>query len=943
MAEQQHEQAVGGQAATSAPKSAPVSSHPATSMVETMLSRGERAPRPFATIMMSHPEAQTEILALLHSTAGNAFVHEVTAAQNTNDEPAKAADVTLGPVRVTARALRIRSSASTANKKNVVGRLTRGTVVTPIAKDGDWLQIEHDGQTCFIHGDYVVSVVAPPKVVPEPKGEEAEEASEAEAAPPIVAPPPVAPPPLLPAAPAAVPDILAPPSVAPAAVPDAPPSVAPVAPPAAIPDTAATPTAAPKALPPIAPPVATPPLQTQKPPTTAPTPAPAPTPTPAPTTTSHDQAKPVVDQSDALGGTYKGVFSKIYSTGSQKSQVWVSEGGVSGTPNIYIHFHGHRTNYGIDDDLDWHEGALKKNKETGAMYQPAPKSHEKNVDVGGSGHRAAKEAMGAAQTQDTIVILPQGVMGEGGGGVHEGGYMKDLETLGLSAFIDKILKPLTKDLGLTKPLAPGNIALGGHSAGGYEGIHSAMRRLDDGEKDAALMDNITDVTLYDASYGSGAHLEETRTWAFHEGKEKKTTKNVRIVNGWAQQTEKLKGKANKAHDLWEGRFGEDNLRAFASTKGMTVRSLKGDIGQKLDNETKIMEHSQVIRKDGSVQADVLVVMFSAKGGHDHEPLRDRMIDDAIMSIGDGAAGNASFGRHEKGHLKEKVTAVEAAKHEEENDAHDNVFETPTAAATPENTPLPQPQHVDGDDRESKPEPVKPPPAAEKAAPKVTKQKKRDEAYEALREQLYDEKTGRVPAGKLSRKKNITDEQYEFKQKCYRMATSRIKPGKLFGGVDDEELAPIPGSDAKIRKEALSDLQALIGAAKAAGHHITVGSGYRAPEEDMRIWSSAFDRMYLRDTKKEREKRWPDDPYGDEAAAYLLDQIKWRKAPPGSSNHSNGIAVDFHAVEGGKEIPNMFKHQEAWRKSRVFAWLKANCGSHNFKNLASEAWHYDWKP
>src|SRR6185369_2383103 len=106
---------------------------------------------------------------------------------------------------------------------------------------------------------------------------------------------------------------------------------------------------------------------------TAPTPAtPQPKPTTQPATPTADtqppQPKPEPKQDKDLHGAYKGIFSKVYSTGTQKAQVWASEGGVSSTPNIYVHFHGHRTNYGIDPDLKWDATAN------------APKEDEKKVD-----------------------------------------------------------------------------------------------------------------------------------------------------------------------------------------------------------------------------------------------------------------------------------------------------------------------------------------------------------------------------------------------------------------------------------------------------------------------------------------------------------------------------------------------------------------------------------
>jgi LAS superfamily LD-carboxypeptidase LdcB len=639
-------------------------------------------------------------------------------------------------------------------------------------------------------------------------------------------------------------------------------------------------------------------------------------------------------KSAKLGGTYddKGF---VFSTGTQKSQVWLSPGGVSATPNIYLHFHGHRTDYGIDDNLAWHEGGTKEDAK-GKQYRVAPKSHRGAVDKGGSGHREAKKTMAATAGKNTIVIMPQGVLGEGAGGEHEGGYMKDLEALGLSAFLDKILQQVATAIRVPS-LAPGNISLGGHSAGGYEGIHSAMRRLDKGKKDEALMDTITDVTLYDASYAP-AHLDETRAWAFHAGKEGTPTKNVRLVNSWFQQ--QTSQPDHKAHDLWFARFGSPHLAAYAKARKMTTREITGDVGEKLDAQTKIMQHTQVLRADGSVQADVIVLMFSADKGRDHEPLRDRMIDDAIMSIGEGADGNKKFGRHDRGRLAAK--AAELKKTEKEDKAEEPKSETRA---------LPEAKHNDSADR-TKPEKAEAPVEAKTPTPKVEKAKKKDSERDELFDELYNEKTGRVRGSKLGRhsdvmvkgKKidiNLTDAQYEFKQKVYKIATQTMK-GRLYGGVDDDKLQPAPTNPGqRVRKEIASDLSNMIDAADKAGHKMKVGSGYRAPEYDMHLWDKAFDTIYLWLDQAEREKRWPDDPYGDEAAKWLVHKIANRKAPPGKSNHSNGIAVDLHVWEDGKLIPTQFNNQTAWRASRVFQWLLANAPKYNFRNLPSEAWHYDW--
>jgi LAS superfamily LD-carboxypeptidase LdcB len=53
------------------------------------------------------------------------------------------------------------------------------------------------------------------------------------------------------------------------------------------------------------------------------------------------------------------------------------------------------------------------------------------------------------------------------------------------------------------------------------------------------------------------------------------------------------------------------------------------------------------------------------------------------------------------------------------------------------------------------------------------------------------------------------------------------------------------------------------------------------------------------------------------------------APPGSSMHEQGLAVDF--MNGGRLIQS--------RGDAAFQWLAANAGSFGFRNLPSEPWHW----
>ena len=171
---------------------------------------------------------------------------------------------------------------------------------------------------------------------------------------------------------------------------------------------------------------------------------------------------------------------------------------------------------------------------------------------------------------------------------------------------------------------------------------------------------------------------------------------------------------------------------------------------------------------------------------------------------------------------------------------------------------------------------------------------------------------------------------------------------LFGGVPKGKLDPIPGTDQEIRKEVSSDLASMIAAAKAeCGVQLTVSSGYRDIKREMGIWNHAFNTIYLWLDHKEREAKFPDAPYGDAAAAWLAGKIAFRKAVPGTSNHSNGIAVDLT----GPGLDINYDNQSGYKASKVYQWLNGK-GDYkdkgpaskrfNFENYHKEAWHYDWR-
>jgi hypothetical protein len=173
----------------------------------------------------------------------------------------------------------------------------------------------------------------------------------------------------------------------------------------------------------------------------------------------------------------------------QYVQVYVAPGGINRHPDVFMFFHGQNANL---------------------MIQPKLEGPADNV----SGNDTAATAMKQAKAKNTLAILPQGVDGVAGGG-----GMKGLEKGGdLPTFLDKILAAVGAGLGKTGTMEPKHIALAGHSAGGYMGVHEALSTA------GRYEDTISDITLMDSSY-SEVHFSDASKWMF-KGPPNKT---LRIV------------------------------------------------------------------------------------------------------------------------------------------------------------------------------------------------------------------------------------------------------------------------------------------------------------------------------------------------------------------------------------------------------------------------------
>lgn len=318
----------------------------------------------------------------------------------------------------------------------------------------------------------------------------------------------------------------------------------------------------------------------------------------------------------------------------QKVQIYLSPGGISLRPNVFMFFHGHHANLMIDPAVD--------------------RKTADNV----SGNDTAAAAMQEARAPDTIVMLPQGIRGDDS---NDGGRMPGLQPRNrkeredrntLPLFIDEILARVSAHLVMTGKIEPRHIALAAHSGGGYKGLQDALNG-DGGTGPGGYRDTITDITLMDTSYEDG-HFKATRDWLLGGS----PGKTVRIVQSQHQITPPARkdpdhpeAPATRKPKYYLKHFSEAALEDAATKKGMSIvpiHSFPRDMDQARKdptrdrgNKTFVVQHTHVVTPDHKVQGDVLIL----ESDLGHHEVRDNVMDDAINSIGQGPKSALDFGKN----------------------------------------------------------------------------------------------------------------------------------------------------------------------------------------------------------------------------------------------------------------------------------------------------------
>lgn len=175
-----------------------------------------------------------------------------------------------------------------------------------------------------------------------------------------------------------------------------------------------------------------------------------------------------------------------------------------------------------------------------------------------------------------------------------------------------------------------------------------------------------------------------------------------------------------------------------------------------------------------------------------------------------------------------------------------------------------------------------------------------------------------------------------------------------GPVPDAELVEVEAGF-RLRAEVAGSCLQLLAAARAAlaaaqtddwlarrTASVGIASAYRSFEQDSAAWRATFAKHYDRADNRRRMEAMVGGRHGDAAVAWFVDLLAPIKAPPGFSNHSDGLAVDFQTVESRVTYGANTDQRAAWRRTWLHRWLVANAATYRFQPLASEEWHWDWR-
>ena len=197
----------------------------------------------------------------------------------------------------------------------------------------------------------------------------------------------------------------------------------------------------------------------------------------------------------------------------------------------------------------------------------------------------------------------------------------------------------------------------------------------------------------------------------------------------------------------------------------------------------------------------------------------------------------------------------------------------------------------------------------------------------------------------------TPELMAFMRKVYDLHVKRSR-GDFVDTLPETALDEVePGSGKKARKDAARKAREMLAAARAAlaaegltgTVRIGVLSAYRSADLQFDIWQGKTTKgkggfpHYYQETKSTRQHPKYGGEHSDKAAAYLAEYMALYVAAPGYSNHQDGLALDLGTRKGKGGLIKLYKG--SW----FHDWMCANARTYQFEPLASEAWHWTYRP
>jgi hypothetical protein len=185
-------------------------------------------------------------------------------------------------------------------------------------------------------------------------------------------------------------------------------------------------------------------------------------------------------------------------------------------------------------------------------------------------------------------------------------WYEALGKVGFDGLINIALERLSKDLGLTTPLAAGAIHVAGHSAGG----HGIIRATSHGAGAKTFSDQVQDLTLQDAGYGFD-HWDHAMDWLL-DGSAGKT---VRVLVSDAQQK-----KTRRVLKDWLN-VSQINQSIKKKKKTAELEAVNVPVTRPEDQKPKpggfVLESELIIKnkKSGGADQGTIVVFFSPGGKH----------------------------------------------------------------------------------------------------------------------------------------------------------------------------------------------------------------------------------------------------------------------------------------------------------------------------------------